>query len=89
MNAGAGNLTTVFLIGKLISLFISVFVAAGIAFMIRSVQTPWTFRILCGVTILLSIGESIANNYSILYSLAAIISCLLAVVLSKKFIYKF
>lgn len=89
MEATTAHYTTVFLIGKILAIFFSVFVAAGIAFLIRNVKTPWTFRIMAGSTIILSLIESFAHHFPFWYIAAAILSCVLATAVSGKFVYKF
>jgi hypothetical protein len=84
-----GVLSTVFLAGKLFSLFFSVFMASGIAFLIRRVKTPWTFRLMAGISVILALAESIVHSYPLWYSVASAVCCILAVILSSKFVYKF
>lgn len=89
IEAGLVHYTTVMLVGKILALFFSVFVAAGIAFLIRKVKTPWTFRIMAGSTIILSLVESFAHQLPFWYIAVAILSCVLATAVSRKFVYKF
>jgi len=89
MEAGTAHFTTVFLVGKILALFFSVFMAAGIAFLIRNVKTPWTYRIMAGSTIILSLIESFAHQFPFWYIAVAIVSCVLATAVSRKFVYKF
>jgi len=89
MELNTAHYATVFLVGKILALFFSVFMAAGIAFLIRNVKTPWTFRIMAVSTIVLSLIESFAHHFPFWYITAAIICCLLATYTSRKFVYKF
>lgn len=79
----------VFLTGRLLSLFAAVFVAAGISFVIRASKTPWTFRIMAGLTSILAVFESFMQSYPFWYAILAVICCLISVTLSKAFVYKF
>ena len=89
IEASIAQYSTVFLAGKILALFFSVFVAAGIAFLIRKVKTPWTFRIMAGSTIVLSLVESFTHQFPFWYIAVAILSCVLATAVSREFVYKF
>lgn len=89
INADAGNFTFLFLAGKLISLFFSVFVAAAVTVLTSNRQTLRPLIIIAIFTAVLSVIEALTNNYPIWFSVLAILCCIVSTVTSNHFIHKF
>lgn len=89
INDVSGDFTSLFLIGKLLSLFISVFITAGITFLISNRQTPWPLIIVVFLTSVLSVTEALIYGYPFWFGALAILCCAASAPLSKSFVRKF